>query len=113
MHNPGCDGVCQSTLKSAGLAGNCSESAAPYTSEGATAEGKINQVAVNGTNVFTSNFTHSERTPGDITLVVTYPTCTGDVTIKTSLVRAATVEYPVTFKNDTVTPSDATIITDD
>lgn len=116
MSRTDCDGVCQATLKGAGFAVNCSESTVPYTLVGATSDGNINWVAVNGTNVFTSNFTHSESTPGDITLVVTYKgssACNGDVTIKTCLLRAATVDYPVIFRNDTVTLNDATTITDD
>lgn len=116
MSSTGCDGICHTTVKGAGFVVNCSESKAPYTLEGGTLDGKTNWVAVNGTNVFTSNFTHSESTPGDITLAVTYkgaPTCTGDVTIKRCLLRAATVAYPVMFKNDTVTLDDATTITDD
>ncbi len=106
MDKTGCDGNCYSALKGTGFVVNCSESTLWYKLEGASA----------GTDVFTTNFTHSESTPGDITLVVTYkgtPTCTGDITIKRCLLRAATVDYHVMFKNDTVALDDHTTITDD
>lgn len=65
---------------------NSSMSTTPYTLEGTTPDSKINYAALNGTNVFTSNFTHSEGTPGDITLVVTYKgaaSCTGYLNLNT------------------------------
>ena len=117
MNNTGCNGVCQATLKGAGFAVNCSQpSTIPYTFQGGNSDGQINWVAVNGTNVFTSNFTHSEATPGDITLAVTFKrstACVGDIISRTCLLRAATVEYRVTFKNDTVSLDDTTTIEDD
>lgn len=116
MNNTGCNGVCYATLKGAGFAVNCSESTVPYTLEGGTTDNQINWVAVNGTNVFTSNFTYWYTAPNDITLAVSFKrakTCTGDINIKKCTLRAATVEYPVMFQNDTVTLAETSTIFDD
>lgn len=105
MSSTGCDGICYSVMKGAGFVVNCSESTAPFTIE-----------LKGGTDVFTSKFTYREITPGDINLAVTYkgaPTCTGDITIKKCLLRAAIVDYHVMFKNDTVALDDHTTIIDE
>lgn len=116
MGSTGCVGVCYSTLKGAGFAVNCSASTIPYTLDPLLEDGSINSAAINGTEVFTSNFTWSEKTPGDIMLMVTFKgssACTGNLTIKTCLLQAATVEYSVVFHNDIVSLNDATTISDD
>jgi len=100
MSSTGCEGVCYSTLKGAGFAVNCSASRVPYTLDPLLEDGSINSAAINGTEVFTSNFTWSEKTPGDIMLMVTFKgssACTGNLTIKTCLLQAATVECSVVF----------------
>ncbi|KAI9718454.1 MAG: hypothetical protein M1812_004175 [Candelaria pacifica] len=112
MSNTGCVGTCSAVIIGAGFTMNCSRSTAPFDLRW----GDANHLNFNETKVFSSNFTYSENSPGNIQLNVQYkatPDCFGDVVISTCTLRAAVVEYPVIFYNDSVTLNPNSSITDD
>ncbi|KAI9698653.1 MAG: hypothetical protein M1836_003763 [Candelina mexicana] len=112
MSNTGCEGICSAVIQGAGLAMNCSQRTIPFD----LSSGSPSQLNFNETKVFSSNFSYSESNPDSIQLNVQYKAttdCVGDLVVSTCLLRAAVVEYPVVFRNDSVTLNPNSSITDD
>jgi len=100
QNTPGyyCNGTCQGEVPGAGITYNCTSATVP-----------LNLTTV-GATVFAINFTMSEHSNGDPFLLMTtlYPSAINDACIATLIIdtcniSAATVKYPVTITNATVT----------
>lgn len=91
------DGVCRGRLPAAGLAVNCSSDSVPFDIGTDVASTDLN-VTLTGINAFQSSFNWSSAIASNFTLHVQFKAefpCSGNLIVKSCLLRAATVQYPV------------------
>ena len=102
VSSSGCTGKCETSVRGAGFAINCSTSTIPYTltpTSSPNTDFNPNQEAVmNGTQAFGSYFLWGWEAPGTIDLGVQFKSteaADGDLSIRNCTMQAAVVDYPV------------------
>ena len=124
LTDSGCNGRCTGTLRGAGYAINCASSLMPYDLNEATSNGSINWDAVNGTSVFSTNFTYSEfeaeappygsSKPLNFTaLYKSSSLCDGNLNLTECTLIPALMEYNIVLNNNTISLDPAHTYQDD
>ncbi|KAJ9614090.1 hypothetical protein H2200_002226 [Cladophialophora chaetospira] len=114
----GCTGICSAYVAGVGLSLNCSAYEVPFNINEAASPDPQFYVAINGTDVFETEFVWNGGSASNISLGVLYKEtsdCSGVLQVKNCTIHAASVRYPVVIDSNksTIALDPSTTVFDD